>query len=166
MKKNKKGFTLVELLAVIVVLAIIMIIAVPNVLDAMENARKSAFVTYGQRIIETAQTKYSTKLLFNGATSSLDGCYSIGNIMGSSTGNYSGYIEISTSESTKTTFTLYLSDSNYSFNGEELSGISDGSVKTGANRVGFDSTKPKHKSASGLVDWKANNNFVSCDNKL
>ena len=33
MKKNKKGFTLVELLAVIVVLAIIMIIAIPQVME-------------------------------------------------------------------------------------------------------------------------------------
>ena len=37
--KNKKGFTLVELLAVIVILAIIMIIAIPAVLQTMESAR-------------------------------------------------------------------------------------------------------------------------------
>lgn len=39
-KGNKKGFTLVELLAVIVVLAIIMIIAIPAVVESMNNAKK------------------------------------------------------------------------------------------------------------------------------
>ena len=38
MKKNKKGFTLVELLAVIVILAIIMVIAGTNVLNTKKNA--------------------------------------------------------------------------------------------------------------------------------
>mgnify|MGYP004458549645 FL=1 len=39
---NKKGFTLVELLAVVIVLAIISIIAVPQVLATIESARKSS----------------------------------------------------------------------------------------------------------------------------
>ena len=38
---KNKGFTLVELLAVIVILAIIMIIAVPNVTEAMNNSKKN-----------------------------------------------------------------------------------------------------------------------------
>jgi type IV pilus assembly protein PilA len=42
--KKKKGFTLVELLAVIVILAIIMIIAIPAVLNTMQTARKKSFM--------------------------------------------------------------------------------------------------------------------------
>ena len=42
MKNNKKGFTLVELLAVIVVLAIIILIAMPSVMSAMDKARRNA----------------------------------------------------------------------------------------------------------------------------
>lgn len=38
---NKKGFTLVELLAVIAILAILVIIAIPNILKSVEDARKS-----------------------------------------------------------------------------------------------------------------------------
>ena len=40
MKKN--GFTLVELLAVIVILAIILVIAVPKITDTIDNARKGS----------------------------------------------------------------------------------------------------------------------------
>lgn len=42
---NNKGFTLVELLAVIVILAILVLVALPNVTGVMANARKSAFRT-------------------------------------------------------------------------------------------------------------------------
>ena len=44
-KLNKKGFTLVELLAVIVILAVIMVITIPTVLNSMGDARQSAFET-------------------------------------------------------------------------------------------------------------------------
>ena len=44
-KLNKKGFTLVELLAVIVILAVIMVITIPTVLGSMSGAKKEAFDT-------------------------------------------------------------------------------------------------------------------------
>jgi type IV pilus assembly protein PilA len=43
MLKNKKGFTLVELLAVIVILAVILAIAVPSISGVMDSAKQSAF---------------------------------------------------------------------------------------------------------------------------
>ncbi len=42
---NKKGFTLVELLAVIAILAILVIIAMPNVLEMFNKAKQDAFET-------------------------------------------------------------------------------------------------------------------------
>ena len=42
--KNKKGFTLVELLAVIVVLAIIMVIATTQIGNAISRARSNSFI--------------------------------------------------------------------------------------------------------------------------
>ena len=51
-KRKKKGFTLVELLAVIVILAIISLIAVPIVLDIInnskENSKKESIELYGK----------------------------------------------------------------------------------------------------------------------
>ena len=45
--KNKmKGFTLVELLAVIVILAIILVIAVPKVMSVIEDAKKATDYFY------------------------------------------------------------------------------------------------------------------------
>ncbi len=56
--KNKKGFTLVELLAVIAILAILVLIALPNILNLYRNARENTFVEEVQNIIRTAQQKY------------------------------------------------------------------------------------------------------------
>ena len=39
---NKKGFTLVELLAVIVILAVLALVAMPNVTRLMNDSRKNA----------------------------------------------------------------------------------------------------------------------------
>ena len=44
-KMNKKGFTLVELLAVIVILAIVLIIAVPGVLTIIDNSRRDSLIS-------------------------------------------------------------------------------------------------------------------------
>ena len=50
---NKKAFTLIELIAVIVILAIIMLIAVPKILDVIETSKKDTLVS-GTKIIANA----------------------------------------------------------------------------------------------------------------
>ena len=40
--KNRKGFTLVELLAIIVILAVIMVIAVPQILNVVNGSTNGA----------------------------------------------------------------------------------------------------------------------------
>ena len=52
--KNKKGFTLVELLAVIVVLAIVMVLATRTVLPLMNKAKVQAFATEAGEAIRAA----------------------------------------------------------------------------------------------------------------
>ena len=42
MRKKKNAFTLIELLAIIVILAIIALITVPIILNIIENSRKGA----------------------------------------------------------------------------------------------------------------------------
>lgn len=57
MERKKNGFTLVELLAVIVVLAIIMIIALPNVLDSLSTAKEKSFKEMAIKMYNEAQKK-------------------------------------------------------------------------------------------------------------
>lgn len=62
--KNKKGFTLIELVAVIVILAILALIAIPIVIsiinDSRENAHKRSIETYG-RSVENAIAQWQAQ---------------------------------------------------------------------------------------------------------
>ena len=57
MLRNKKGFTLVELLAVIVILAIILAIAVPTISTLISNQRKSAYAAGVKMMIKGMEYK-------------------------------------------------------------------------------------------------------------
>ncbi len=54
-KRNKKGFTLVELLAVIVILAVVILIAVTAVIPRMNNAKKKALVDEALMYLKAAK---------------------------------------------------------------------------------------------------------------
>ena len=59
MKKTKfRGFTLVELLAVIVILAIILVIAVPQIMKTIESARLGSFKSTAKLLLSQAEKQY------------------------------------------------------------------------------------------------------------
>ncbi len=60
---NKKGFTLVELLAVIVILAIIILFALPAVVSTMETARAGSFKNEINEVVNQVQTAFSRKTM-------------------------------------------------------------------------------------------------------
>ena len=154
--KNQKGFTLIELLAVIVVLAIIMIFAIPSVMTAMNNAKKGAFKTYAQKILNAAQAQYQSEVLMGTATSSM--CYTIaphasasptgtqkgnGALMTTS-GNYKGKVDITAPSGEDPTFKLTMTDNSYNVDEVEYSDLDDSdNIATGTKAtVVNDCTKP------------------------
>ena len=56
--KKKKGFTLVELLAVIVILAVILVIAVPKIMDTIQNSKEGTLISSTKLIAAQAEKKY------------------------------------------------------------------------------------------------------------
>ena len=70
--RNKKGFTMTELLAVIVILSVIILIAVTAILPRMENARKNTFIDEA-----LAYLKAGKEIQVSGDNSAV--CYDISN---------------------------------------------------------------------------------------
>ncbi len=54
-KKKTKAFTLIELLAVIIILGVLMIIAIPSVTTYISNSRKSAYIDTAKNIVDGAR---------------------------------------------------------------------------------------------------------------
>ena len=54
---NKKAFTLVELLAVIVILAIVLAIAIPKIYSMIDAAEKSSFISSNKLLINAVKNK-------------------------------------------------------------------------------------------------------------
>ena len=55
-KKKSTAFTLIELLAVIIILGVIMLIAIPGVTRYITDSRKDAYVTTVKRYVDGAKT--------------------------------------------------------------------------------------------------------------
>ena len=57
MRKKKNAFTLIELLAVIVILAVILVISIPRILDVIETSKKDSIKSSARMIINSAEKK-------------------------------------------------------------------------------------------------------------
>jgi prepilin-type N-terminal cleavage/methylation domain-containing protein len=92
MEKNK-GFTLVELLAVIVILAIIMLIAIPAVLQTMQSAERKGFEEFTIKSINETEKKILSNSLLDKSRGSQCEIFNIKTDLGlSNTGDFDGYI--------------------------------------------------------------------------
>ena len=91
-KRKKKGFTLVELLAVIVILAVVILIAVTAVIPRMNSAKKNALVDEALMYLNAAKESY----LFNDEIDSISSCINISDLNGKyinkSSNSYSGVV--------------------------------------------------------------------------
>ena len=75
---KKKGFTLVELLAVIVILAIIALIATPMIIGVIEKAKIGALKSSVDGLVESANLYYAQKQLKNDFQTTEFSCESTG----------------------------------------------------------------------------------------
>ena len=141
---NNKGFTLVELLAVIVILAIIMIIAIPSVLSTMTTARRKTFIEYIDKIYQATEKKVLSKEMLGEKTSCV--LFDITSDLGiDNTGDFKGYV-IPVKDSGKYKYYITLWDNNYMVYALEYQGNNNDSAL-----LDYDSTKTNELSADYLA---------------
>lgn len=66
---GKKGFTLVELLAVLIILGIIMAIAIPSTVSILDNNKKKTYISDAKRFATMAELEYKKNGCLNGSGS-------------------------------------------------------------------------------------------------
>ncbi len=57
LKKNKKGFTLIEIIVVVVILAVLLAVAVPAVLNYLDEADNAKYISQSRAIMTSTQTE-------------------------------------------------------------------------------------------------------------
>ncbi len=136
--ENKKGFTLMELLAVIVVLSILMLVAGTSVMNVLEDAKKDNFVNEFLGLLETAQLRANTLRLNNELTSKNPSkCISIDDLTSSGYFNnprgYKGSVKLElVTQDKKTTLkvTGWMSNDDYTIAGGDASAKRDSVTST------------------------------------
>lgn len=151
-KLNRNGFTLVELLAVIVILAVLALVAMPNVTRLMNDSRKSAFITEVENFVTYAQTSYTNSQINGTITNSADEslitgqtfnnasydyyCVSYaklvsgGFIQKSNGDNYKGIFEIyMPTDGTSSKTVIYMSNGSYQINGLSINKLANKSYE-------------------------------------
>ena len=115
-RNNKKGFTLVELLAVIVILAVVVLIAMTAVVPQMNKARVESFVTEANKYIQAATNYYTDAQLKGTGMPSNGGCVKISTLnngyIDKKDTNYEGYVNIVVSGNTAT-YSIALDNGNF-----------------------------------------------------
>ena len=131
--KNTKGFTLVELLAVIVVLAVIILIAMPAVMNSMEKARRNAFAVEANELVKIAQTAYSDLMMKNLTGNSY--CFSYqylkdAGFLEKNDTNYSGSVSVNIDSNGKASYKIWLTNKNFMIDGKTVSEIETSKIST------------------------------------
>lgn len=128
-KLNKKGFTLIEIIVVVVVLAVLMAVAVPSVLKYVNEADNAKYMAQGRSVMNMAQTEMVKAYVGDNKITSTE----VGNILDTieATSGKEGMGTITT-DSVKiytTPVTITEANGTFTFSGTAFTGSDDASAE-------------------------------------
>ncbi len=116
MNLNKKGFTLVELLSVIVILSVIVLIATNAVVPMADSAKKQVLAMEANSLVKAAQTLYIQENSTNSKCYTYDEIIESG-LIEKNDDSYTGSISIEVGEDGNYSYKIWLSNGQYTING-------------------------------------------------
>lgn len=60
---NNRGFTLIELIAVIAIMGILMLVSIPNINSMIDKRKRSAYLQDAKKMVQLVEYKFETKVL-------------------------------------------------------------------------------------------------------
>ena len=108
---DKKGFTLIEILAVITIVSVLMVIIVPNIVKSMHASRMSALKSFGSKMFDEAESRLEAERLAGNVTIGTD---LDGSIFEDKT-NYGNLASTDFGLSSNSSQIMYMSNTNYTF---------------------------------------------------
>lgn len=139
-KLNRKGFTLVELLAVIIILAIVVGITIPAVLSTVNSSKDKAFQTAAETAADWLDRQYQSYMIGDTSVSAVDSNYLSQCVTSGTAGDCSTSDGLITSAGLKTTnvssLTATFSNGRYCVTitaktGGDYAGLTDNTKKGG-----------------------------------
>ena len=113
---NKKGFTLVELLSVIVILSVIVLIATNAVVPMADSAKKQVLAMEANTLVKAAQILYVQKSSSGSACFTYDELIDA-NLIEKDDEAYTGSISVEVDSEGKYSYKIWLSNGQYIVNG-------------------------------------------------
>ena len=146
-KLNKKGFTLVELLAVIVILALLMVVATRTVGVALSNSKAKAMQTEINKIVSKTYEEANAAKLLHTTLVADDFSYDIGaraafasNILKGEEGGYKYNVTLNTSSDTTIVIAaICITDGSNGYNSSNSGSYA--SMSSSGNNVSFSQDK-------------------------
>lgn len=121
-KNTSRGFTLVELLVVIVVLAIIMVLVTPAITAQMDKAKQGALETFAKRALNQAMEMHEADKLLERTEES---CYTMGDLGNVTDSTFTGTVKLSGG-----TWKVYVTDGTFTVNGRDINQTMNSSKTT------------------------------------
>lgn len=165
-KLKEKGFTLVELIAVIVIIAILLLIAIPGVLNVVQVSKRKTFVSYVDKM-GTLATEKRFKDALDGKSSE-NGCF-IYNLKTdfdlSNVGTFQGYVLVN-STGEKPTYYITLWNEDYmliAYNYTDGINFNNKKISINDSIELFDSLKSNELKPEYLCGFGCENCIVNSD---
>ena len=164
--RNKNGYTLVEVLLVIVILSIVLIILIPLIISVVSKSKKQVFVETVNSYLDKVEDKYKKDSSVNTIPKEGVYVYNIQTDLNVANDKYQGYILLDARDTDNIKYYIFINNNEYQINNYCVGRtcVSEGSRPTIYSSDKYDAAKWTIKSELNACSLIVGND-TTCKNK-